>query len=88
MVRTVDDSSHVVQFADMTAYEVTANGVAFDIADVANSICDKLIEFQETILPNGGDRHSELFRALFEKRQEVRERIVQEIHQLNHKGSL
>lgn len=50
-------------------------------------VCDKLIEFQQTILPNGGDRHSELFRALFEKRIEVRERIVKEVHQFNHKGS-
>ena len=50
-------------------------------------VCDKLIEFQKTILPNGGDRHSELFRALFEKRREVRERIVAEIHEFNLKGS-
>ena len=49
-------------------------------------VCDKLIEFQKTILPNGGDRHSELFRALFEKRREVRERIIKEIHKLNSKG--
>jgi len=51
-------------------------------------VCDKLIEFQQTILPNGGDRNSELFKALFEKRRGVRERIIQEIHQLNHKGSI
>jgi hypothetical protein len=50
-------------------------------------ICDKLIEFQETILPNGGDRHSSLFKALIAKRIEVRERIIDEIHMLNHKGS-
>ena len=50
-------------------------------------VCDKLIEFQKTILPNGGDRHSELFRALFEKRREIRERIIQEVHQFNLKGS-
>lgn len=50
-------------------------------------VCDKLIEFQQTILPNGGDRHSELFRALFEKRREVRERIIEEVHQFNRKGS-
>jgi hypothetical protein len=49
-------------------------------------VCDKLIEFQQTILPNGGDRHSELFRALFEKRQEIRERIVKEVHEFNLKG--
>lgn len=50
-------------------------------------VCDKLIEFQKTILPNGGDRHSELFRALFEKRREIRERIIQEVHEFNLKGS-
>jgi len=50
-------------------------------------VCDKLIEFQKTILPNGGDRHSELFRALFEKRREIRERIVDEVHKFNLKGS-
>lgn len=50
-------------------------------------VCDKLIEFQKTILPNGGDRHSELFKALFEKRREVRERIVKEIHEFNLKSS-
>lgn len=50
-------------------------------------VCDKLIEFQQTILPNGGDRHSELFRALFEKRKEVRDKIVAEVHEFNRKGS-
>jgi len=51
-------------------------------------VCDKLIEFQQTILPNGGDRHSELFRALFEKRREIRERIIEEVHKFNLKGSI
>ncbi|MDQ1328103.1 MAG: 2 protein, partial [Candidatus Poribacteria bacterium] len=46
-------------------------------------VCDKLIEFQKTILPNGGDRHSELFRALFEKRMKIRERIINEVHKFN-----
>lgn len=49
-------------------------------------VCDKLIEFQKTILPNGGDRHSELFRALFEKRREIREKIIKEVHEFNLKG--
>jgi len=49
-------------------------------------VCDKLIEFQQTILPNGGDRHSELFKALFEKRQKIREKIIEEVHNLNRKG--
>jgi hypothetical protein len=50
-------------------------------------VCDKLIEFQQTILPNGGDRHSELFRALFERRKEIRDRIIAEVHEFNLKGS-
>lgn len=51
------------------------------------AVCEKLIEFQQTILPNGGDRHSELFNALFTKNRELRDKIVSEIHQLNLKGS-
>lgn len=50
-------------------------------------ICEKLIEFQNTILPNGGDRHSELFNSLFAKTIAKRESIIQEIHKLNAKGS-
>lgn len=50
-------------------------------------VCDKLIEFQKTILPNGGDRHSELFKALFEKRREIREIIIKKVHEFNLKGS-
>jgi hypothetical protein len=54
---------------------------------IKQEVCDKLIEFQKTILPNGGDRHSELFKALFEKRIEIRERIIKEVHEFNLKGS-
>ena len=50
-------------------------------------ICEKLMEFQATILPNGGDRHSELFHGLFEKTRMRREAIIDEIHKLNLKGS-
>jgi len=55
---------------------------------IKQEVCDKLIEFQQTIISNGGDRHSLAFKAMFEKRIEVRERIVQEIHSFNHKGSI
>lgn len=54
---------------------------------IKQEVCDLLIEFQKTILPNGGDRHSELFHALFEKRREVRERIITDVHKFNLKGS-
>ena len=50
------------------------------------AVCEKLIEFQRTIIPNGGDRHSELFHALFTKNRVIRDKIVSEIHELNAKG--
>lgn len=49
-------------------------------------VCGKLMEFHNTILPNGGDRHSELFHELFEKRIKVRESIINDVHILNKKG--
>lgn len=49
-------------------------------------VCEKLIEFHETILPNGGDRHSELFNALFEKKRRIRDSIIEEVHKLNATG--
>lgn len=53
---------------------------------IKQEVCDMIIEFQKTILKNGGDRHSKLFNALFEKRIEVRERIIREIQEFNRKG--
>jgi len=50
-------------------------------------VCKKLMDFQETIIPNGGDRHSQEFNELFEKTVRTREKIVEEIHKLNAKGS-
>lgn len=50
-------------------------------------LCDKIIEFQQTVLPNGGDRHSVDFKANFKRIQEARERIIVEVHSINHKGS-
>lgn len=50
-------------------------------------VCAKLIEFQKTILSNGGDRHSESFRILYEKTRIIRDKIIEEVHLLNSKGS-
>lgn len=49
-------------------------------------VCEKLIEFQNTILPNGGDRHSSAFYAFYAQQIQKRERIVSEVHVLNRKG--
>ena len=51
------------------------------------AVCEELIKFQATILPNGGDRHSKVFTTDFKKRIILREKIIKEVHKLNHKGN-
>lgn len=50
------------------------------------SVCEELIKFQQTILPNGGDRHSESFRKDFLCRVAEREKIIVNVHKLNKRG--
>lgn len=49
-------------------------------------VCKKIMEFQMTVMPNGGDRHSETFKKHYALIQIERERIVSEVHALNRKG--
>lgn len=51
------------------------------------SVCNELIKFQKTILPNGGDRHSKIFAKDFKRRILQREKIIKKVHKLNHKGN-
>lgn len=51
-------------------------------------VADKLIEFYNTILPNGGDRHSAHFRKKYADTLLKREAIVKEIQKYNAKGHL
>lgn len=48
--------------------------------------CEKLIELQQTSMPNGGNRKSEEFKLRRDEIQSIRKRIVDEIHVLNAKG--
>lgn len=50
-------------------------------------VCEKLIEFHETTLKNGGARHTDAFRESYSKVLSIRESIVSEVHKLNLKGS-
>lgn len=47
----------------------------------------KIMEFSKTVLPNGGDRHSEQFKTSYKSVLIERDRIVADIHKLNSKGS-
>lgn len=49
-------------------------------------VCEKLIEFYETSLTNGGARHTEEFRAFYATTIDKRESIIQQVHFLNQKG--
>lgn len=49
-------------------------------------VCEKLIEFYNTILPNGGDRQSDSFKKSYSAILSKRECIVNEIHILNSRG--
>ena len=53
---------------------------------VKKAVCEKIIEFHATILPNGGDRHSDEFNELYRSTLAKREVIVNDIHILNAKG--
>ena len=47
---------------------------------------EKVIEFYNTTIPNGGDRHSDAFKKMYTQILIDREKIVDEIHKLNLKG--
>lgn len=49
-------------------------------------IAEKLIEFSNTILPNGGDRHSDTFKKRYTEVLSHREQLVKDIQKLNAKG--
>ena len=48
-------------------------------------VAKKIIEFYETTMPNGGDRHSEAFHKAYKKISTIRESIVSDVHNLNRK---
>lgn len=49
-------------------------------------VCEELIKFQKTILKNGGDRNSTLFKESYKAICQERELIIDNIHKLNRKG--
>ena len=50
-------------------------------------VCQQLIKFYATTLPNGGARHTEIFRTSYAKVLKQREEIVAVVHKLNLKGT-
>jgi len=50
-------------------------------------VCEALIDFYNTTLPNGGARHTEIFRSQYADVIKIREEIVTKVHKLNLKGT-
>lgn len=50
-------------------------------------VCEELLKFYSTTLPNGGARHTEAFRAQYAETLRIREDIVKKVHMLNLKGN-
>lgn len=53
---------------------------------IKKPVCNKIIEFDKTVISNGGDRHSETFKKSFQDVLTKREAIFSEIQALNTKG--
>jgi hypothetical protein len=49
-------------------------------------VCEQLMKFYQTTLPNGGARHTETFRTQYSEVIKIREEIVINVHKLNLKG--
>lgn len=53
---------------------------------IKRPVCEKIIEFEQTIITNGGDRHSDKFKVSFKEVLIKREIIFAQIQSLNAKG--
>lgn len=53
---------------------------------IKKPVCKKVMDFFNTNIPNGGDRHSEAFKTSYASILNQREEIISEIHILNAKG--
>lgn len=49
-------------------------------------VCNELMKFYATTLPNGGARHTEVFRSQYAEVLKIRESIIAKVHKLNSKG--
>jgi len=57
-----------------------------DFLIVKKKVCQELINFQNTILKNGGKRSSTKFKELFKSICKERDLIIERVHILNHRG--
>jgi hypothetical protein len=53
---------------------------------IKRPVCNQIIEFEQTILPNGGDRHSQKFKDSYKEVLIKRDLIFAQIQSLNTKG--
>jgi hypothetical protein len=88
--RTKNNPNHRDQFSWRLSGKQLANIIPsiYPFLRYKKQVCDEIMKFIDTVLPNGGARHTEIFRSGYEKVLKQREEIVQKIHKLNRKGIL
>jgi len=77
---------------DQILWKLTGKSVYYLLKNVISylrhkkPVAEKIIEFFETTLPNGGDRQSEKFKKFYQSILLKRQNIVSQVHNLNRKG--
>lgn len=80
------------KFKDLGLWYVMASQLRLFIHDlnkyliIKKPVCEKIIEFDQTNISNGGDRHSEKFKSAYKQVLIKRDIIFDQIQSLNAKG--
>lgn len=91
-VHFVDHNSRDPKKRNVLTWRLTSASLAKILSEIRpflkhkQPVCDELIKFKSLILPNGGARHTEIFRSNYARILEEREIIVQKVHSLNLRG--
>lgn len=88
----IDRKSKDSSKSNQILWKLTGKSVSYLLKNIVSflrykrPVAEKIIEFYETTMQNGGDRHSEAFKEAYKKISNIRESIVSQVHNLNRKG--
>ena len=91
-IHFIDRNSKNINHRNQLTWRLSSNALACILDKILpflkykKPVCQKLIEFQKTILSNGGKRNGKDFKSNYQSIIKIREKIVHNIHILNKKG--
>ena len=91
-IHFIDRTNHEKAIKNQLTWRLSGRALSKILKDIypflkhKKPVCEELIKFYETTLPNGGARHTEAFRTAYAAVLQKREKIVSKIHKLNLKG--